>query len=194
LRTFILFLSLALSSFLAQAQSGTPDSAKPKAKVATKPEAAKPANAKPANAKHVAAKSAAPAKMAQKEVPPQPPLEADLMAISEQVHLGTIPCEMGQKVVLTADPLSPGRFYMAIQQHRFHLTPVASRTGAIRLEDAEGGAFWIQLSNKSMLMSSKLGQRLADDCQSPAQMAVAEAMKLAPPVNLLDGGRDVAKN
>ena len=68
MRTFILFLSLALSSFLAQAQSGTPDSAKPKAKVATKPEAAKPANAK-----HVAAKSAAPAKMAQKEVPPQPP-------------------------------------------------------------------------------------------------------------------------
>ena len=116
------------------------------------------------------------------------------MAISEQVHLGTIPCELALKVVLTADPLSPGRFYMAIQQHRFHLTPVASRTGAIRLEDPEGGAFWIQLSNKSMLMSSKLGQRLADDCQSPAQMAVAEAMKLAPPINLLDGGRDVAKN
>ena len=184
MRTFILFLSLTLTALFAQAQGGTADAAKPKAKAAAKPVAAKP----------VAAKPEAHAKVAHKEVPPQPPLEADLMAISEQVHLGTIPCELGQKVVLTADPLSPGRFYMAIQQHRFHLTPVASRTGAIRLEDAEGGAFWIQLSNKSMLMSSKLGQRLADECQSPAQMAVAEAMKLAPPVNLLDGGRDVAKN
>jgi hypothetical protein len=184
LRTFILFLSLALTSLFAQAQGGTSDTAKPKAKV----------TAKAAPAKPVAAKPATQPKVAHKEVPPQPPLEADLMAISEQVHLGTIPCELGQKVVLTADPLSPGRFYMAIQQHRFHLTPVASRTGAIRLEDAEGGALWIQLSNKSMLMSSKLGQRLADECQSPAQMAVAEAMKLAPPINLLDGGRDVAKN
>lgn len=183
MRTFILFLSLTLTSFFAQAQGGTtetsPNKAKPVAKAVAKPAPAKPA---------------AQAKVAHKEVPPLPPLEADLIAIAEQVHLGTIPCEMGQKVLLTADPLSPGRFYMAIQQHRFHLTPVMSRTGAIRLEDPEAGAFWIQLSNKSMLMSSKLGQRLADECQSPAQLAVAQAMKLAPPVNLLDGGRDVAKN
>jgi len=183
LRTFILFLSLTLASFFAQAQGGTSDTSPKKAKPIAK-----------ADAKHVAAKPAAHPKVAHKEVAPLPPLEADLIAISEQVHLGTIPCEMGQKVLLTADPLSPGRFYMAIQQHRFHLTPVMSRTGAIRLADPEGGDFWIQLSNKSMLMSSKLGQRLADECQSPAQMAVAEAMKLAPPTNLLDGGRDVAKN
>ena len=183
MRTFILFLSLALASFFSQAQGGTAETSPPKAKPAAKA-AHKPASAKPV----------AKPKVAHKEAPPLPPLEADLIAIAEQVHLGTIPCEMGQKVLLTADPLSPGRFYMAINQHRFHLTPVMSRTGAIRLEDPEGGAFWIQLSNKSMLMSSKLGQRLADDCQSPAQMAVAEAMKLAPPINLLDGGRDVAKN
>ncbi len=179
MRTFILFLSLTLTSLFAQAQGSTSDAAKPKTKVAAKPAAAKPVPS---------------AKAALKDLAPQPPLEADLMAISEQVHLGTIPCELGKKVVLTADPLSPGRFYMAIQQYRFHLTPVASHTGAIRLEDPEGGAFWIQSSNKSMLMSSKLGQRLADECQSPAQMALAEAMKLAPPINLLDGGRDLAKN
>ena len=183
MRTFILFLSLTLTSLFAQAQGGTAEATKAKAKPAAK------VAAKPAVAKQVAPKP-----VAHREVPPQPPLEADLMAISEQVHLGTIPCEMGQKVLLTADPLSPGRFYMSVQQHRFHLTPVISSTGAIRLEDPEGGAFWIQLSNKSMLMSSKLGQRLADECQSPAQLAVAEAMKLAPPINLLDGGRDVAKN
>jgi hypothetical protein len=67
------------------------------------------------------------------------------------------------------------------------MTPVVSSTGAIRLEDAQAGAMWLQLSNKSMLMNSKVGQRIADECQSPAQMAVAEAMKLAPPPGLLDG-------
>jgi hypothetical protein len=71
--------------------------------------------------------------------------------------------------------------------------PVASLTGAIRLEDAQQGAVWIQLANKSMLMSSKLGRRLADECQSPAQSTVAQAMKLAPPINILEPQKDVAR-
>jgi hypothetical protein len=37
-----------------------------------------------------------------------------------------------------------------------------------------------------MLMNSHLGQRMADVCQSPAQMQVAEALKLSPPPSLLD--------
>jgi phosphoribosylformylglycinamidine synthase len=42
-----------------------------------------------------------------------------------------------------------------------------------------------------------LGERTplaAINAPASGRMAVAEAMKLAPPVNLLDGGRDVAKN
>jgi hypothetical protein len=72
-------------------------------------------------------------------------------------------------------------------KHRYHVSPVSTSTGAIRLEDAQAGAMWLQLANKSMLMNSKLGQRMADECQSPAQVAVAEAMKKGPAVNLLDG-------
>jgi len=37
-----------------------------------------------------------------------------------------------------------------------------------------------------MLMNQKLGVRLADECMSPAQMAVAEAIKLNPPASVLD--------
>jgi hypothetical protein len=122
-----------------------------------------------------------------------PALEPELIAVAEQVHLGQIACEMGQTVVLTPDEKSPGRFYMHHQRQTYHLSPVVSKTGALRLEDLSTGAVWIQLANKSMLMNSQLGQRLADECQSPAQAAVAQAMKLAPPINLLEGGRDVAR-
>ncbi len=122
-----------------------------------------------------------------------PALEPELIAVAEQVHLGQIACEMGQTVVLTPDEKSPGRFYMHHQRQTYHLSPVVSKTGALRLEDPSQGAVWIQLANKSMLMNSQLGQRLADECQSPAQAAVAQAMKLAPPINLLEGGRDVAR-
>jgi len=64
--------------------------------------------------------------------------------------------------------------------------PVESKTGAIRLEDPARGAMWLQLGNKSMLMSQKLGQRLADECQSPAQLTYAEQLKKNPLPSILE--------
>jgi hypothetical protein len=113
------------------------------------------------------------------------PQQQDIVA--DQVHTGRMVCELNNFVTVTPDPQSSTRFIVQMQKHTYHMTPVVSPTGAIRLEDAQAGAMWLQLSNKSMLMNSKLGQRMADECQSPAQMAVAEAMKLAPPPGLLDG-------
>ncbi len=61
-----------------------------------------------------------------------------------------------------------------------------SRTGAIRLEDPKRGALWLQLGNKSMLMSQKLGRRVADECMSPEQLTFADEMKRNPPRSLLE--------
>ena len=114
-------------------------------------------------------------------------LDEKAMAVAEQVHTGRIVCELGNVVQITPDPQNRGFFMLQMGKHRFHVSPVPTSTGAIRLEDAHAGAMWLQLSNKSMLMNSKLGQRMADECQSPAQVAVAEAMKKGPAFNLLDG-------
>ena len=114
-------------------------------------------------------------------------LDDKALAVAEQVHTGRIVCEMGNVVQITPDAQNRGVFLLQMGKHRFHLSPVPSATGAIRLEDAKAGAMWLQLANKSMLMNSKLGQRMADECQSPAQVAVAEAMKKGPVFNLLDG-------
>ena len=126
----------------------------------------------------------------------EPPMEQERTAVAEQVHTGRMVCELGNSVNVTADTQNPGHFHVQMQKHTYHMSPVVSATGAIRLEDSQAGAMWLQLSNKSMLMNSKLGQRMADECQSPHQMAVAEAMKLAPPVSLLEGlntGASLAK-
>jgi hypothetical protein len=106
---------------------------------------------------------------------------------ADLIHTGRMVCELGNFVTVTADPQIPKQFIVQMQKHTFHMTQVVSATGATRLEDTQAGAMWLQLSNKSMLMNSKIGQRMADECQSPTQMAVAEAMKLAPPPGLLDG-------
>lgn len=117
--------------------------------------------------------------------PVQPLSEAE-QAVAAVVHVGTLPCELGQTVTLQPDQAAPGHFHLQTRTHRFHLRPVLTSTGAVRLEDAAQGAVWIQLSNKSMLMHQRLGRRLADECKSPMQQAVAEQLKHNPMPHLLD--------
>ena len=113
-------------------------------------------------------------------------LEPIELAIAEQVHTGVLRCELGASVTLTNDPQSPGYFNVQGKNFRYRMFPVVSSTGAIRLEDRQAGAVWLQLSNKSMLMNQKAGQRMADECMSPAQLTVAQAMRDRPMPGLLD--------
>ncbi|MDA8455397.1 hypothetical protein M4R22_11555 [Acidovorax sp. GBBC 3334] len=108
------------------------------------------------------------------------------LAIAERVHTGHIPCELGASVNIEADPKSPGYFQVAGKGFHYRMTPVSTSTGAVRLEDAQAGAVWIQIANKSMLMNQKLGQRLADECMSPQQVAVTESIRKNPQPSLLD--------
>ena len=159
-----------------------------------------------ATAKTAAAKAAhkvahkAPRKAQPSVVEPAPQtVEADPMsdenklAVAQQVHTGRIACELGNTVTVTPDASRSGGFVVHMASHVFHMSPVTSSTGAVRLEDLKNGAMWLQLGNKSMLMSTKLGQRLADECQSPAQLAVAEKLKHNPPPSLLDDAPGVAR-
>ena len=106
--------------------------------------------------------------------------------IAKRVFVGNIPCELGNSVTLTPSTRRAGFFLVQTKAARFSMHPVESRTGAIRLEDPKRGAMWLQLGNKSMLMSQKLGQRLADECMSPEQITLAEDLKKNPRPGLLD--------
>lgn len=113
-------------------------------------------------------------------------LSAQDMETAARVYVGVIPCELGAAVTVTADANHPGFFAVQTKGGKFRMHPVESRTGAIRLEDPRAGAMWLQLGNKSMLMSQKLGQRLADECMSPAQITFADEMKKNPPASILE--------
>lgn len=113
-------------------------------------------------------------------------LTPEELAVAERIHVGVLPCELGNSVSVLADPKAPGHFNVQINKLIFRMFPVITSTGAIRLEDQKAGAVWLQLGNKSMLMNAKLGQRLADDCKSPEQIKITAALKLAPAQNLLD--------
>ena len=131
-----------------------------------------------------AVKGKAPAATPMTPSPEADPVEQ--LAVADKVHTGRMVCELGNNVTITRDAQVPARFVVQMQKHTYYMTPVVSHTGAVRLEDAQAGAMWLQLANKSMLMNGKIGQRMADECQSPEQMAVAHALKLSPPPSLLD--------
>ncbi|MCZ8258118.1 MAG: hypothetical protein O9327_20920, partial [Polaromonas sp.] len=68
------------------------------------------------------------------------------LAIAERVHLGNLPCELGASVNLTADAKNPGYFDVQGKTFKYRMFPVATTTGAIRLEDHKAGAVWLQLA------------------------------------------------
>lgn len=189
-----IFLTIAAMIFAAPAavlaQTAAP--AKAPAKPAATPAAtaaAKPA-AKPAAKKSPAEVRRSALKAVEEVTPidddPNVKLtEADL-ELAKRVYVGVIPCELGASVTITPNEKRPGFFLVQTKGARFSMHPVEARTGAVRLEDPRRGALWIQLGNKSMLMSQKLGTRLADECMSPAQMTMAEDIKKNPVPGLLD--------
>lgn len=170
----------------------------PAAMAQTTPSAAQPAPAAkaPATTKPAAAKRAPLARSAAKAVEEVTPIEEDLsvtlteadLAVAQRVYVGTIPCELGSSVEIT--PAKRQGFFFVqvknVRNARYYMHPVESRTGAIRLEDPKRSAMWLQLGNKSMLMSQQLGKRLADECMSPEQLTLADEMKRNPPKSLLD--------
>ena len=110
----------------------------------------------------------------------------DVLAIAERVHQGRIACELGAHVTVSADPVAPGHFHVEGKGFKYYMSPVPTSTGAVRLEDTNAGAVWLQIANKSMLMNQRLGQRLADECMSSEQVVVAEAIKRNPPPSVFD--------
>lgn len=183
--TLVVTLTAAVfmaASSLAAAQTTTPKASKPaaasKKEVAAKKKA--PVSAERTNLKSAAKNVAAGIEAAEAAMTP-----AEL-AIAERVQVGRLPCELGASVSLTADDKAPGYFDMQGKNFKYRMFPVATTTGAIRLEDQKAGAVWLQLANKSMLMNQKLGIRLADECMSPEQVAMAEVIKRNPLPSVLD--------
>jgi len=116
-------------------------------------------------------------------------LSPELLAAARLVQLGTLPCELGQTVVLLAEPGQEGYYRLRLGKASYRMAPEPTTTGVVRLEDKAAGVVWLQLANKSMLMNQKQGRRMADECKSAVQMEIAEVMRKNPPPSVLEDAR-----
>ena len=187
MKTLIATLMLAAPLLVVgqSAMAQTDSSAKAKA-AAAKKAPAKKAAAKKGSKAAVGAAAGAGAATAVAAGPASKALSTEELAVSERVFKGRIPCELGAYVNVLADSANPGYFIIDGRGFKYHMAPVSTSTGAVRLEDRAAGAVWIQIANKSMLMNQKAGQRLADECMSPEQQQVAESIRKNPIPSLLD--------
>lgn len=98
-------------------------------------------------------------------------LSAEQLSTAERVLVGQSRCEFDQSVNVAAVPNQKGWFQVEYKGKSYMMAPEATTTGAVRLEDKKAGMMWLQIANKSMLMNSKIGQRMVDNCVHPSQKA-----------------------
>lgn len=143
IRTALLAASIALAANCAIAQS---------------------APAKP-GAKPAAAKKASPADSA------LPKADQTQIDAAERTYFGLYDCDFDQKIDVGMNKTTPGYVDVAFKGRTYTMKPIISSTGALRLEDTKGVALLIQIANKSMLMDTKAGKRLVDNCIHEKQRA-----------------------
>ncbi len=95
------------------------------------------------------------------------------LAIASRVLTGRASCEFDQSV--SVEPLNgqPGTFKVAFKNANYTMVPEETTSGAVRLQDKKAGVVWLQIPTKSMLMNSKVGQRLVDNCTQAEQRVAA---------------------
>jgi len=79
-------------------------------------------------------------------------------------------CELGNKLTIYHNVNDDK--YIALQwRSRLHrLLRVGTSTGANRFENKKNGLVWIGIPSKGILLDSKKGQQLANECKSKEQM------------------------
>ncbi len=158
--------SLSLCAASAFAQSAAP---------AQKPGASKPA-AKAATSRQQLKSEAKGLALATETVET---ISANQLAIADRVLTGQAQCEMGQRVDVDSVEGKPGHFRVGFKNMHYMMVPQETTTGAVRLEDKKAGIVWLQIPSKSMMMNSKMGQRMVDGCMQSEQRAATQAAQQA---------------
>lgn len=172
--TLLIRLSMAPAMLAVLCGTALAADVKPDVKAAAKPVASakKPASASRAQLKSEAKGLA----LATETVEAITQTQLDIAA---RVLTGSAQCEFNQRVEIDPVEGKPGLFKVGFNGRRYTMSPQETSTGAVRLEDKAGGAVWLQIPAKSMLLDTKIGQRLVDACTQAEQRAAVNAVQAA---------------
>lgn len=79
-------------------------------------------------------------------------------------------CELGNKVTIYKVENDDTHIALRWKKRLMRLTRVETTTGAHRFENRKVGLVWLGIPAKGILLDSKKGQQLANECKSTEQM------------------------
>jgi hypothetical protein len=80
-------------------------------------------------------------------------------------------CELGNKLTIYSNAADDQEIALQWEKRMHRLHRVSTTTGAHRFENAKNGLVWIGIPAKGMLLDSKKGKQLANECKNPEQAA-----------------------
>ena len=78
---------------------------------------------------------------------------------------GAYRCDLGRRVDVRTVSSDMQTAVLKWNRRDYTLRAVDARSGALRYEDKGSGLVWLVIHNKSMLLDTRQGQRLADECR-----------------------------
>jgi hypothetical protein len=84
-------------------------------------------------------------------------------------------CALGDKVTIFSNPADDAHIALRWSKRLHRMTRVETTTGAHRFENRRQGLVWIGIPAKGILLDSKKGQQLANDCKSAEQLKASTA-------------------
>ncbi len=78
---------------------------------------------------------------------------------------GTYHCDLNRRVVVKSVSEDRSTAVLSWNQRNYRLKAVGTASGALRYEDNGSGLTWITVVGKSMLLDTRRGKQLANDCR-----------------------------
>jgi membrane-bound inhibitor of C-type lysozyme len=82
-------------------------------------------------------------------------------------------CDHGNKLTIYRNAEDDKHIALRWKKRLLRLTRVATTTGANRFENGKNGLVWIDIPAKGMLLDSKKGRQLANECKSREQSSTS---------------------
>lgn len=98
-------------------------------------------------------------------------------------------CELGNRVTIYANKDDDQHVALRWKSRLHRMTRVGTTTGANRFENKKFGLVWLGIPAKGILLDSKHGQQLANECRDAEQRAAQHAGPAAAPDALLGAPR-----
>lgn len=78
-------------------------------------------------------------------------------------------CELGNKVTIYQNVDDNKNLALRWRKQLYRLKSTSTTTGAYRFENSKSGLVWIVIPTKAILLDSRKGQQLANECKSVNQ-------------------------